>query len=162
VVRSPEAKIYMIGQFTSLLNHCASLLPFIAEDEDKHERYHVWVACTNSFTTDFRALYYFMFRPNSLDADRTDFVSPTHWKPSETAVTQRLKEFATFIDKHRAHLSWERFDSGRSGLSSSSEHRDSVKPRGKVPDYYLSEDRLKTIESGRLCSCPRRLSRCLG
>jgi hypothetical protein len=63
VARSLEERVFMINQFGSLLDHCASLLPFIAEDEDKHERYHVWIACTNSFTTDFRALYYFMFSP---------------------------------------------------------------------------------------------------
>jgi hypothetical protein len=78
-----EGRIFMIGHFTMLLGQCAAVLPYIAEYEDGQGPDAVWDACTNSFATDFRTLHGFMFRPNSRDADWTDFVSPTDWEPSE-------------------------------------------------------------------------------
>jgi hypothetical protein len=128
----------MIGHFTMLLGQCAAVLPYIAEYEDGRGPDAVWDACTNSFATDFRALHGFMFRPNSRDADRTDFVSPTDWEPSETAATERLKKLANFIDKHRAHLSRKRFKKGRGSICS------------WVPDEHLDSGRLKAVGYARI------------
>lgn len=96
-----------IGQFASLLDHLASLLPHIAEHEDQHQ-YHVRLACTNSFTTDLRALYGFMLGPQkSRDVHRCDFLRA--WTPSQSRARKRLDKFVGFIDAHRDHFSKRRF-----------------------------------------------------
>jgi hypothetical protein len=137
VDHSLKERLFMIEQFSALLGHCASLLPFIAEDEDKHERYHVWVACNNSFTTDLRALLGFLTADHdSRSAHRTDFCG---WKPNKKAPSvKRLKRLYTFTHVHRAHLSWERFESERSDLSS------------KIPADYLNDGRLKAAGYARI------------
>jgi hypothetical protein len=110
-----DAKRLMIGHLTQLLDQCASMLPFIAKYESECLDL-VRVACMDSFMIDFRALYGFMLAPldsKRRDAHRIDYIPD--WKPSWTDACRRLKEMTEFVHKHRAHLSWKRFENWRNG-----------------------------------------------
>jgi hypothetical protein len=119
----------MIGHLTWLLNQCATIIPYIHQYET--EGLHpVSDACANSFTTDFRALYGFLIGPKdrkARDAHRRDYAPD--WTPSRTAEIKRLEDLKPFIDKHRAHVTWDRVKE-RSSIEKS------------LPPEYLQNRRL--------------------
>jgi hypothetical protein len=111
--RTSEQKRLAIGHFSYLLDQCASLLPYIAQYEAE-QLYLIWDACGVKFTTDFRALCGFLIAERQRrDAHGEDFLPG--WKPTETSACEHLKEVTNFIHKHRAHLSWQRFENQNDG-----------------------------------------------
>jgi hypothetical protein len=108
----PEPKRSIIGQVTFHLNHLANMLYCI---DEHHDEFHVRIACTDSFLLDFRALYYFLLENRDKkrrDAHRLDFLDEKSWQPKKkhSEAAKRMATLAVFISKHRAHLSYSRFE----------------------------------------------------